>query len=89
MALRQRIWAWQQTIKLRHLLGNKCNKCKRKRKDMQFDCIESRGDYHHNKMEWSWRISFYRKQLKEGNLQLLCSWCHGRKSRAELDNQPF
>ena len=89
MGLRQRQWAWQKTLELRELLGNKCSQCKRKRKDLQFDCIESRGDHHHQKMEWSWRMSFYRKQFREGNLQLLCGWCHGRKSQSELERIPF
>jgi 5-methylcytosine-specific restriction endonuclease McrA len=36
-------------------------------------------------MEFSWRTSFYRRQWKQGNLQLLCQTCNAKKDK----NQPF
>ena len=87
MGLRQRRWAWKQTQRLRVLLGGKCAKC-RKTKKLTFDCKEPRGDYHH-KMEWSWRMSFYRAQHREGNLQLLCHNCNSQKSQQDKDLCPF
>jgi hypothetical protein len=78
MGLRQREWAARTTKKLKTILGGCCAECKTKRK-LQFDCIRPTGDWHH-RIEWSWRISFYRKQLREQNLQLLCEFHNKQKS---------
>lgn len=79
MALRQRKWAWKQTRRLRKLLGGKCNICGKK-KDLTFDLIlPSANDFHHRDMEWSWRLSFYRREYDANNLQLLCDKCNSRK----------
>ena len=66
------------------------------RKNLELDCKEPQGDAHH-KMEISTRMSFYWRQYKLGNLQLLCShYCHKKKSVAEYkawlekqENEPF
>jgi len=84
MAQRQRDWARRTRDSILELLGEKCKKCKQ-RYDLEFDCIIPVGNEHHRKMEWSHRMSFYRKQLAAGNLQILCSPCNSRKS----DNVPF
>lgn len=74
MALRQRKWARKTRNKLRKLLGGKCKNCGKK-KELEFDVIVPLGDHHH-RIEWSWRMSFYRKQYDNDNLQLLCSKCN-------------
>ena len=86
----QREWARQARADLVKKLGGKCSICGEKIK-LEIDCIEPRGHEHH-RMEWSQRISFYRRQDRDGNLQLLCRSCHERKSRFENtngDNTPF
>lgn len=35
------------------------------------------------------RTSFYRKQARAGNLQLLCAACHRKKSALEPQDTPF
>lgn len=82
MAERQRRWARRASAHLRKLLGSKCAVCG-KRHELEFDCIKPQGHRHH-RIEWSWRISFYRQQMAAGNLQLLC----GRHNRLKGDN-PF
>lgn len=75
------------------LLGNCCARCgvtpdelsKKKRprdRVLTFDCIIPCGDKHH-RMDTSARMSFYRKQLREGNLQLLCAPCNTTKAHTE------
>lgn len=95
MAYRQRNWAREWTKKLRSILGGKCNYCGL-RERLEFDLIhpiDTQGKHH--KMEWSWRLSFYRKQHTNQNLQLLCQKCNGKKgNNLELSNyeeieQPF
>jgi len=96
MGLKQREWARSQTLVLRELLGGACAHCGVEEK-LEFDCIEPCGHWHH-KIEWSWRISFYRQQLRVGNLQLLCQTCNSRKESILLricgdvrqdTNQPY
>jgi 5-methylcytosine-specific restriction endonuclease McrA len=80
MAKRQRAWARRTSAYLRALLGNQCALCGAL-EPLTFDCIvppPDGGDRHH-KIEWSWRISFYRSQLAAGNLQLLCDSCNSAK----------
>jgi hypothetical protein len=88
MAARQRIWAAHARKLLRRALGMKCAACGSKDyRKLEFDCIKPCGDRHH-KMEWSWRISFYREQFRAGNLQLLCGGvggCHGKKTAKDLN----
>lgn len=78
MAKRQRIWASKKRDELRALLGGKCAYCGAK-KDLEFDVIFPIDSTHHREMDTSWRMSFYRQQLANGNLQLLCSPCNSRK----------
>ena len=83
MGLRQREWAKKQRLLLRRKLGMRCHQCgSRFYLKLEFDCIRPCGDQHH-KMEWSWRMSFYRQQYAAGNLQLLCDRCHQLKSSKE------
>lgn len=79
MGLRQRRWAKKERDRLLKVLGEKCALCGTT-KDLEFDLIIPVGnDAHHRKMEWSWRISFYRKQHDFGNVQILCSHHNGKK----------
>lgn len=71
MGARQRRWAHKATKALRKQLGGQCAICG-KTHNLEFDCIAPQGHFHH-KIEWSWRISFYRNQAHAGNLQLLCA----------------
>ena len=91
MASRQRQWAAKKRLELRRLLGMKCAACgSRDYRKLEFDLIrpeqagEMRGKHH--RIEWSWRMSFYFKMWKNGNLQLLCGGvnsCHNRKTYEE------
>jgi HNH endonuclease len=81
MAALQREWARRVRRTLRAQLGGCCVKCG-SRRNLEFDCIVRQGDRHH-RMEWSWRMSFYRRQHELKNLQLLCRKCHGMKSSRE------
>lgn len=89
MGLRQREWAERKTAELRQQLGGICVDCGRKR-DLEFDCIEPQGHSHH-RIEWSWRISFYLRQLRLGNLTLRCKSCNAKKgNRKEVQIEcPF
>lgn len=62
-------------------LGNRCAQCEAT-VDLTFDCKESRGHRHHT-MDASARMCFYRQQHREGNLQILCRPCNGRKGWQE------
>lgn len=77
MALRQREWAAKARHRLVIELGGKCAHCGTKRK-LEIDCIVPQGRHHH-KIEWSWRISFYREQARKGNAQVLCKTCNAIK----------
>lgn len=77
MAKAQREWARRSYGQLIALLGQMCACCGNV-KDLELDCIKPQGDRHH-KIEWSWRVSFYRKQYRRHNLQCLCTKCNSRK----------
>lgn len=78
---RQVRWARSVKAQLRSKLGSVCKLCGSDT-NIEFDCIEPQGDKHH-KLGTVGRASFYSRQLALGNLQLLCSCCHQRKSAAE------
>ena len=84
MGLRQRAWArcWRDYMVKE--LGGECCDCHRKPPEVkfEFDCIVPQGDAHH-KMEWSQRITFYKRQFCEGNLALRCEECHVIKTKNE------
>lgn len=88
MALRQRRWVAKASKALKKLLGGKCVVCQTTKK-LTFDLIipndeKINGKSKHHKMEWSWRVSFYRRQYRLGNLQLLCEKHNNLKN-----NNPF
>jgi single-strand DNA-binding protein len=74
-------WARRKRRELRAALGGICAECGTNRR-LEFDCKEPRGDTHH-RYDTSQRMSFYRREHRDGNLQLLCSRCHSRKSAQE------
>ncbi len=83
MAKTQKEWARRKRRELMTLLGNVCAHCGT-RKDLEFDCIRPRGDKHH-RGDASQRMCFYRRQWREGNLQVLCNVCNAQKG----DSKPL
>lgn len=77
-------------------LGGKCQKCGSV-EELEFDHIHGEKPWVAKDKEWSHRISIYRKEIKEGKLQLLCSMCNRMKGNrlqawkdgAELEIEPF
>lgn len=87
MSARQRDWARRTRDALLDLLGRECSWCGQTEPDVKlsFDCIVPTRDGvagHHRRYEWSWRMSFYRGQLRSGNLQVLCLSCNSKKGTA-------
>lgn len=94
MSRYRKLLARQHRVHLLVELGNVCKECGDTR-DLTFDCKVSQGHRHHS-MDASARMCFYRKQHREGNLQILCRSCNGRKGHAErkaweaaVAEQPF
>ena len=93
MGKRQIDWARKKRLELRRLLGMKCAQCGSKYyAKLEFDVIipVENNNHHHKKMDWSHRMSFYRRMYREGNLQLLCGGvggCHGKKTYKETYQQ--
>lgn len=83
MAKRQKEWARKARQALLVELGGRCAICGTDQK-LTFDCIIPQGDDHHKK-DTSARMSFYWRQHREGNAQILCEGCNGRKG----DQIPF
>jgi len=81
MKSRQAIWAANEKLRMKFILGSKCARCGCTN-CLTFDCIRPTGDKHH-RMGSVARVTFYRNQLRMGNLQLLCSECNSRKGAAE------
>jgi len=81
MGLRQRQWAERTRESIFDILGRVCVDCG-ETENLEFDCIKPQGAHHH-RIEWSWRMSFYRKQLEQGNLAVRCQVCNGRKKARE------
>jgi hypothetical protein len=79
MGARQREWARKSRESIFDVLGRVCVGCGTT-ENLTLDVIVApeNGDKHH-RMEWSWRTSFYRKELAAGNLQVMCDVCNTRK----------
>lgn len=83
MAKRQREWAKRARILLIMVLGGTCKECGTK-DELEFDCINPVGDWHHQGTDSSGRMSFYRAQHRADNVQLLCKkLCHPKKTRQD------
>lgn len=95
MGQRQIEWARKTRDKIFDKLGRKCKKCGAT-EELEFDVIVPIGDNdgngkskHHRVMNFSWRMSFYRKQLELNNLQILCTKCNSKKqNQLELTSAP-
>lgn len=89
MAKSQKCWARKKRRYLIRLLGGKCSneKCGT-RSMLEFDCIVTQSDGH-GKLDTSARMSYYMKQLRNNNLQLLCETCNRVKSRKVIDYRSF
>lgn len=61
-----------------HILGGKCVYCGTV-EALTFDCIKPMGREHHG-MSSAQRMGFYRRQWRNGNLQILCNLCNIKKS---------
>ncbi len=87
MGKRQKAWARKARAALLILHGERCKRCGATT-ELEFDCVEPRGDTHH-RMDSSARASFYRFQQQCGNLQLLCADCHSLKTALDtIAEQP-
>src|SRR5215831_5740316 len=82
MGKRQKEWARRERHRIKQLLGGKCQVCG-STTDLEFDCNSPRGSKHHG-MDTSQRMSFYRAQLRMGNLSLLCGPCNSQKGNWTL-----
>lgn len=85
MGKRQRTWARYKRDELILLLGGKCVDCGNE-EDLEFDVIVTLGNNNHHKIEWSHRISFYRKQFDLNNLALRCTKCNSKKGNKLMLN---
>lgn len=77
MGQRQREWARRTRDELRTTLGGKCQKCG-STEDLEFDVIIP-VDQPHHRIEWSQRMTFYKRQFERNNLGLKCSHCNSAK----------
>ena len=82
MSARQKDWARRARANLLATLSAVCANCGRT-DDLTFDCIRPTGHKHHT-FDTSARMSFYRRQHAEGNLQVLCKNCNGNKDRPRI-----
>lgn len=74
MGARQNAWGKRAIAAVREVLGGRCMTC-RSITDLELHCIERRYSRHHFSGASS-RASFYRRELAQGNLALLCRSCH-------------
>lgn len=87
MAKRHKARAKRKREELRELLGNFCADGFCPNTDLEFDCIKPMGDKHH-KFDSCRRNTFYWRQYKVGNLQLLCNEHHQEKTAKETHGRP-
>lgn len=85
MSARQRDWARRKRAALMGELGGlfpSCAECG-VTDDLQFDVVIPADNDTHHKMEWSQRMSFYVKQFRMNNLQILCGRCNAIKGTVQ------
>lgn len=70
-------WWQRKRDRLIWILGGRCSECGATA-CLTFDCIVPRGDHHH-KMNSRRRLGFYEAEMRNGNVQLLCSACNSAK----------
>lgn len=86
MSLRQRRWARKAYADLIQQLGGCCSLCG-STDDLSIHHPHGR-DWRLEKVEWSARISIYRREAKEGKLGVLCMQCNrivGKPHAVELE----
>ena len=62
---------------MKAILGDMCAACGTETQ-LTFDCIEPCGHDHHHRSAPE-RITFYQRQMRAGNVQLLCASCNSLK----------
>lgn len=77
MGKRQREWARRAYDQLIQDLGGKCAKCGTTEK-LTIDHIDG-CEFNHSDVEWSARVSIYRREAKENKLQVLCEKHNSQK----------
>ena len=82
MSRRVKIWGRKTLAALRATLGDACVACGTS-EDLEFDCIVPQGHHHHT-LSTDGRATFYRRQVANANLQLLCRDCHRLKTRIDI-----
>jgi len=88
------IWARNARLRLLTALGGCCAECFALT-HLEFDCILPQGHVHHT-LGTAKRMTFYRRQHTEGNLQILCNRCNRQKAKLDvvylkqkLETEPF
>jgi 5-methylcytosine-specific restriction endonuclease McrA len=84
MSRRAKVWAVKARAELMDVLGRRCVWCG-VTENLTFDCKIPQGDEHH-RMSTDQRMTFYRRQHQQRNLQVLCDKCNSQKGN-ELDVQ--
>jgi len=84
MARRHKLWAKTARARMKLILGNCCASCG-STTSLEFDCLIPCGDRHH-RMTAPARVSFYRAQMRAGNVQLLCNECNSLKGDLVLSD---
>ena len=77
------MWARRERARMTLALGGSCAACSNP-ENLTFDCISPRGDSHHRK-DSAARVSFYRREMRAGNLQILCEDCNSMKGNMHPD----
>jgi hypothetical protein len=85
MSKRVKSWARARRARLLYILGGRCAACGTD-EQLTFDCIDPMGDSHH-RGSTDQRVSFYTRQMRAGNVQVLCQHCNSLK--ADLSNHIF
>lgn len=71
-------WAQTKRRELMFILGDHCAHCGLA-DNLTFDCIRPVNEGHHQ-MSSAARMTFYTRQTRAGNVQILCAACNVKKS---------
>lgn len=81
MAQRHREWARRRIAWVRQALGGVCQDCGAGA-SLELHCEKPQGHKHHA-MGRPERAVFFMRQLRQGNLRLLCQACHRRRHQVK------